>query len=109
MFLKKFLNEKASYKLNKIVEIKNRLNGNNLIYITSNKKNDKAYDFQKYKIIRSFGRKIYDNDLLLDNALEQEIRLNDDIDIFKKSTKRTSQKRKKALTLKNVIILLNER
>ena len=65
-------------------------------------------DFQKFKTIRSFGREVYNNDLSLDNALEQQIRLKDDIDILKESTKtKKSVKKEKALTLKNVIILLN--
>ena len=64
-------------------------------------KKDKKYDFQKFK--RSFRREIYNNSLYVDDALEQQIRLKDDIDIFKKSSKpkRTSQKRIKTLTLKN--------
>ena len=41
------------------------------------------YDFQKFKTIRPFGREIYNNDLSLDNALEQQIRLKGDIDTFK--------------------------
>ena len=32
-----------------------------------------------FKTIRSFGREIYNNDLSLDDALEQQIRLKDDI------------------------------
>ena len=55
------------------------------------------------------GREIYNHDLSLDHALEQQIRLKDDIDIFKKSAKpkKSVKKEKKALTLKNAIILLN--
>ena len=40
----------------------------------------KAFDFQKFKTIRSFGREIYNNDLSSDDALEQQIRLQNDID-----------------------------
>ena len=47
----------------------------------------KAFDFQKFKTIRSFGREIYNNDLSSDDALEQQIRLQNDIDNSKKSTK----------------------
>ena len=51
----------------------------------------------KFKAIRSFGREIYNNDLSLDDALEQQIRLKDSIDIFKESIKpkKISQKRRK--------------
>ena len=42
----------------------------------------KAFDFQKFKTIRSFGIEIYNNDLSSDDAIEQQIRLQNDIDIF---------------------------
>ena len=67
--------------------MENEFNRNNLIYQTGNKKRDKANNFQKFKEIRSFGREIYNNDLSLDDALELQIRLKDDINIFKESTK----------------------
>ena len=57
-----------------------------LIYKTGNKKKDKTYDFQKFKTIRSFGREIDNNYLLIDDALEQQIRLKYDIHSFKEST-----------------------
>ena len=57
LFSKDFLNEEATYELNKIVEMENKLNRNYLTYKTGNKKKDKTYDFQKFKTIRSFGRK----------------------------------------------------
>ena len=87
------------------------MNRCNSIYKTGNKKKDKTSNFQKFKTIRSFGREIYNNDLSLDDALELQIRLKDDINIFKESTKpkESIRKEKKALTLKNVIILLNGR
>ena len=50
---KDFLNEEATYELSKIVEIENKLNRDDLIYKTGNKK--------KEKIMREFIRKIYYN------------------------------------------------
>ena len=50
---KDFLNEEATYELTKIVEIENKLNRDDLIYKTGNKK--------KEKIMREFIRKIYYN------------------------------------------------
>ena len=84
--------------MNKIVGIENKLNRDNSIYKTGNKKKDETYDFQKFKTIRSFGRKIYNNDLSLDDAIELQIILNDDIDIFKepKKTKESVRKEKKS-------------
>ena len=97
MFSKGFLNEETTYELNQIVEIENKLDIDNLIYKTGNKKKDKTYDFQKFRTIRSFGREIYNNELLLDDVLELQIRLKNDIDIFKESTepKESVKKEKK--------------
>ena len=63
--------------------MENKLNIANLIYKVRNKKKYKTYDFQKFKKLRFFGSKIYNNDLSLDGALEIQIRLKDNIDIFK--------------------------
>ena len=71
MFSKNFLNEEATYELNKNAEMENELNRDNLIYKTVNKRKDKRNAFQKFKTIRSFGREIFKNDLPLDNALAQ--------------------------------------
>ena len=47
------------------------------------------HDFQSFNTIRwLFGREICNNDLSLDDAIEQQIRVKDDIDIFKESTER---------------------
>ena len=67
--------------------MKNKLNRTDSIYKTVNNKKDKTYDFQKFKTIRSFGREIYNSDLSPDDALKQQIRLKDNIDIFKEPTK----------------------
>ena len=46
--------------------------------------------------IRSFGKEIYNNDLSLDDLIEQQMRLKDDINVFKESTKpKQSVKEKK--------------
>ena len=42
LFLKDFLNKEATYELNEIVEKENKLNINDLIYKTGNKKKDKT-------------------------------------------------------------------
>ena len=44
-FSKHFLNKEAAYELSKIVEMENKLERNDLIYKTGNRKNDKTYDF----------------------------------------------------------------
>ena len=93
LFSKYFLNEEATHELNRTVEMENKLDRNDLIYETSNKKKDKTYDFQNFKTIRFFGGEIDNNGLSLDDTLEEQIRLNDDIDVFKESAK--SKKKKK--------------
>ena len=102
---------RATYELYKIVEIENKLHRDNLIYKTGNKKKDETNDFQKFEAIRSFGREIYNNYLSLDDALELQIILKDEINIFKEPAKlkESIRKEKKALTFKNTIILLNGR
>ena len=56
LFSKDFLNEEATHELNKIVEMENKVNRDDLIYKTGNKKKNETYDFQKFKTIRSSGR-----------------------------------------------------
>ena len=49
LFSKDYLNEEATYELKRITEMENKLDRNDLIYKSSNKKKDKAFDFQKFK------------------------------------------------------------
>ena len=48
---------------------------------------DKSCDFQNFKTLRSFGREIHNNDLSLDDALEQQIKVKYDSGILEKFTK----------------------
>ena len=98
LFSKYFLNEEATHELTRTAEMENKLDRNDLIYETSNKKKNKTYDFQNFKTIRFFGEEIDNNGLSLDDTLGEQIRLNDDIDVFKESAK--SKKKKKQLLLK---------
>ena len=45
LFSKNVLNEEPTYEFNKIVEMENKLNRDDLIFKTSNKKKDKTYGF----------------------------------------------------------------
>ena len=71
----------------------------------------KTYQFQKFKTIRSFGREIYNNNLSLDDAIEQQIILKGNNDkVFKETLKpKESIKNEKSKVLKNAIIILNRR
>ena len=51
LFSKNVLNEEPTYEFNKIVEMENKLNRDDLIFKTSNKKKDKTYGFQNFKTI----------------------------------------------------------
>ena len=84
MFSNDFLSEETISEVNKIKEIEQKINGNDLIYKTGNKKKGKKYDFQKFKTIRSFGRDIYSINLSLDDALEEQVNLRDEINSFTK-------------------------
>ena len=62
--------------------MENKLDRNYLIYKTS-----KIYNFQKSKTTRSSVKETFNNDISLDDALERQIRLKDDNNVFKESTK----------------------
>ena len=49
MSSKDFLNEEATYEMNKIAEMENKLKRDDLIDNTGNRKKDKRYDFQKFE------------------------------------------------------------
>ena len=113
MFSNDFLSEKTISEVNKIKEIEQKINGNDLIYKTGNKKKGKKYDFQKFKTIRSFGRDIYSINLSLDDALEEKVNLSDEIislQKFKKYMKPKTQEKKeqKSVTFNNAIRPLKE-
>ena len=71
MFSKDLLSEEAIYELYKIKKTEEKINRNDLIYKSSNKKKNKIFGFRKLKAIKSFGREIYSNNLKLDNAFEK--------------------------------------
>ena len=51
-----FLNEEATYELNKIEEMENKLYRDDLIHKTGNKKMHKTYHFQKFKEKKIFWK-----------------------------------------------------
>ena len=103
MFSKKFITGEAIYELNKIVEIEQNINRDNLIYKLGDKKKDKTYDFQKFKKIRSFGIEICNDELALEDPLEEQVAIKNEIDKFKESMKQKAldKQEKKSLTFKN--------
>ena len=71
MFSKNLLSEEAICELYKIKKTEEKINRNDLIYKSSNKKKNEIFGFRKFKAIKSFGREIYSNNLKLDNAFEK--------------------------------------
>ena len=51
--------------------------------------------FKSSKIMRSFRREMQNNNLSLDDALEQRIKIKDETDIFKKSMKQQIKEKKR--------------
>ena len=49
LFSKDFLNEEATYKLKQIVEMENKLDRNDFIYKTDNKKKNKTFDLRRLR------------------------------------------------------------
>ena len=91
--------------MNKIAEMENKLKRDDLINNIGNRKKDKRYNFQKFEAKRK--RNLYD-------SLEQQLKLKDDINNFKESSKpkesvKKNKKKQNTLTLQNAIILLNSR
>ena len=82
MFSKEFFYEEAVYELYKIKDIAEKINRDDLIYKSGNKKQDKKFDFEKFKIIKSFGREIYCDNLTLDDVLGEQINWKDEIEKF---------------------------
>ena len=105
LFSKDYLNEEASYELNKIVEMENKLDRKYSIYKTGNKKKDKTYNFQRFKTRRSLFITMMYHCIWTTNKIKRWCWYFSTI--YK--TKRISWKIKKELTLKNAIILLNGR
>ena len=101
---KRFFNWR-SYILSKIKEIEVKINRYDLIYKTGDKERDKTYNFQKFKTIKSFGREIYNDELTLEHAFEEQIKSQNEIDKFKESTK-PQIKEKKVLTFESALRLL---
>ena len=87
LFAKSFLSTKAIYEFDKIKKTEQKIKRNYLIHKTGNKKRDKTYDFQKFKKIRSFGRKISSGIVTLVNAREEKVNSQYVIDEFKESAK----------------------
>ena len=100
LFSNNFLNKEAIYELNKVIEMENKLNKDDLIHKTGNKKKKKHMVFKSLKH-SFFARELYNNDLSLDEALEQQLKLKDYIEIFKESKKPKESVKKEKKNIKS--------
>ena len=51
-----------------------KINRDNLNHKTGDKKRDKKYNFQKFKTVSSFRREVFNDELRLEDALEEQIK-----------------------------------
>ena len=71
-------------------------------------KEGKVYDFQKSKTVRSFGREVYNDNLALDDAFDEQVTLKDKIDKFKEFMKPQINENRQLTFLKTQIDILRE-
>ena len=99
-FPENILNDEAKKEMDKILEIEKTVDSEKLVYKTS----QYEYSFQNFLTIRSFGRDIYDGEITLKEANEDQESLVDEIKKFSTKTKPRSEekKREKEDVLKNL-------
>ena len=95
------LNDEAKKELDKISEIEKDVDREKLVYKT----NINTYDFQNFQTIRTFARYIYNGDISLEEANEDQEKLLDEIVYFNKKTK----KQEKEDNIKNLRNFYNGR
>ena len=74
------LNDEAKKELDQISEIKKNLNREKLVYKTYTR----TYDFQNFQTIRTFARNIYNGEISLEEANEDQGKLLHEIIYLKK-------------------------
>ena len=74
---------KLNKELDKITKIDKTIDRENLVYEAS----EYAYNFTKFRTIRTFGRDIHDGKITLEEAGKDKSNLIDEIDNFNKKTR----------------------
>ena len=85
------LNEEAKKEIDKITEIEKAVDREKLVYRAS----EYTYSFQNFRTIRSFGRNIYNGDITLKEADEDQSSLLNEIKNFRDKTKPQDEEKKK--------------
>ena len=86
-----FASGEAKEEFEKIVKIEKSIDREKLVYNAS----EYMYDFRKFRTIRTFGRDIYDGQISLEEADEDQSNLAGEIEKFKNKTKTSRKKNKK--------------
>ena len=101
------LNDEAKRELDKISEREKNVDREKLVYKT----NLRTYDFQNFQTIRAFARDIYNGEISLEDANEDQEKLLDEIIYFHKKTKPKNgrKKQEKEDVIKNLRNFYNGR
>ena len=91
IFPENMLNDEAKKEMDKVLEIEKTVDREKLVYKTSGYE----YSFQNFLIIRSFGRDIYNGEITLKEADEDQESLVNEIKKFSTKTKPRSEEKKK--------------
>ena len=83
------LNDEAKKEMDKISEIEKNVDREKLFYISS----EYTYSFQNFQTIRTFGRDIYNGEITLNEANEDQTSLLTEIINFKNKTKPRDRKK----------------
>ena len=86
-----FNNDEAKKELDKTKEIKDTIDREKLVY----KAHGNTYDFRKFRTIRNFGKDIYEGEVALEEADNDQSDLLDEIKNFSDKTRPKSLKKKK--------------
>ena len=85
------LNDEAKKEIDKITEIEKTVDREKLLYRAS----EYTYSFQNFRIIRAFGRDIYNDEITLKEADEDQASLLNEIMNFRDKTKPKDEEKKK--------------
>ena len=98
------MNDEAKKEIDKISEIEKTVDRGKLVYIAS----AFTYSFQNFRTIRTFGRDIYNGEITLKEANEDQASLLNEIMNFRDKTKPQDEekKQKKKMFLKTCITFL---
>ena len=104
IFPQNILNDEAKREIDKILEIEKTVDREKLVYEAS----EYEYSFQNFLTIRTFGRDIYNDEITLKEADEDQSSLLNEIINFRDKTKPRGEKKskKKKMFLKTCITIL---